>query len=244
VLRVIPWIGLLLGAAGVFALVWGARPGWRRAMRAGGSLSDALARAAVAAAGLFGLARWASLAAARFPALDVPDPLLPAALEKAVPGFSALATAALGTSALAAAAAVVAIASRDPFFRKAAVRAAVAAGVLVVLFPSRFHSIGELGLEVIPAAAAMAWLFGAAFLLLKDHVAAWVLFGALAFGGRACLALLSQTAAPDRAAGWVGVVLVAMAAVILLAGRRGAATAVAADGTTGGRGDGATGGTP
>jgi hypothetical protein len=233
VLRVIPWIGLLLGAAGVFVLVWGACPGWRRAMRAGGSLADAFARAAIAAAGLFGLARWASLAAARFPALDVPDPLLPSALEKAVPGFSALATAALGTGALAAAAAVVAIASRDPFFRKAAVRAAVAAGVLIVLFPSRFHSIGELGLEVIPAAAAMAWLLGAAFLLLKDHVAAWVLFGALALGGRACLALLSQTAAPDRAAGWVGVVLVAATAALLLAGRRKAAIAVMADGARG-----------
>jgi hypothetical protein len=242
VLRVIPWIGLLLGAATVFALVWGARPGWRQAMRAAGGLPDALARAAVAALGLFGLARWTALATARFPALDVPDPALPSALEKAVPGFSALTSAALGTGALAAAAAVAAIASRDPFFRKPAVRAAVAAGLVIVLFPSRFHSIGELGLEVIPAAAAMAWMFGSAFLLLKDHVAAWVLFGALAFGGRACLALLSQTAAPDRAAGWVGALLVAAAAAILLAGRRGAATAAPADGSTGGRGDGATGG--
>ena len=220
VLRVIPWIGLLLGAAAVFTLVWGARPGWRQAMRGAGSLPDAFARAAVAAAGLFGLGRWAALASARFPALDVPDPSLPSALEKAVPGFSALATAALGTGALAAAAAVVAIASRDPFLRRGPVRAAVAAGLLIVLFPSRFHSIGELGLEVIPAAAAMAWLFGAAFLLLKDHVAAWVLFGSLAFGGRACVALLSQTAAPDRASGWLGAVLLAVTAAVLLAGRR------------------------
>jgi len=242
VLRVIPWIGLLLGAAAVFALVRGARPGWRQAMRTGGSLADAFARAAVAAVGLFGLSRWAALAAARFPALDVPDPSLPGALEKAVPGFSALASAALATSALAAAAAVVSIASKDPFFRKAAVRAAVAAGLVVLLFPSRFHSIGELGLEVIPAAAAMAWMFGAAFLLLKDHVAAWVLFGALAFGGRACAALLSQTAPPDRAAGWVGVLLLAAASAALLAGRRAAAPAEPAA-LPGGRAPGEGGGT-
>jgi hypothetical protein len=60
---------------------------------------------------------------------------------------------------------------------------------------------------------------------LKDHVAAWVLFGALAFGGRAAAAILGQTAAADRTAGWVGVALIAIAVVGLLAGRREAVSA-------------------
>jgi hypothetical protein len=214
------WIGILLAAAVLFVLLAGARPGWRRAMRAGGSLWDAFARAAISAAGLFGLSRWAAVATARFPALDVPDPSLPSALEKAVPGLSALTSAAFGTSLLAASVAVLAMAARDPFFRKPAMRVAALLAVLIVLLPSRFHSPAELLLDFLPAAAAVAWLLGVAFLLLKDDVASWVLFGAIAFGGRACLSLLSQSAPADQAAGWVGAALLAVTAVALVAGRR------------------------
>jgi hypothetical protein len=91
----------------------------------------------------------------------------------------------------------------------------------------------------LPALAVAVWLGVVAFVLLKDHVAAWVLFGALAFGGRAAAALLGQSAAADRAAGWVAVALIAVAVIGLLAGKREAGTAL--DGATGGRGDGAMG---
>jgi hypothetical protein len=65
-----------------------------------------------------------------------------------------------------------------------------------------------------------AWLGFVAFGLLKDHAAAWVLFGALFFGGLEAAELLSQPAPPDQASGWAVVVLVALAATALVAGRR------------------------
>jgi hypothetical protein len=65
-----------------------------------------------------------------------------------------------------------------------------------------------------------AWLAFCVFGLLKDHAAAWVLFGALYFGGFRAVELLVQPAAPDRVAGWTVAVLVILASAALLAGRR------------------------
>ena len=227
------WIGIVVAAVVAFVLVGGARPGWRRAVRRSGRLGDAFLRAAIVTAGLFGLGRWMALLAARFPAFDVPNPTLPAALEKAVPGLACLASAAFSTLVVASGAAVVAIAAPEPFFRKPFARAAALAGLVLIVLPTGFHSGAEFALDLLPPLAAAAWLAVAAFLVLKDHVAAWVLLGALAFGGRAAAALLGQSAQADRAAGWVGVALIAAAAVSLLAGGRDVATAVPADGATG-----------
>jgi len=68
--------------------------------------------------------------------------------------------------------------------------------------------------------AFAAWAGVCAFLLLRDHAAAWALFGILAFGGRVALELLGQPAAADRTAGAVAVLLLAAVALALLAGRR------------------------
>lgn len=217
---IILWIGVLLVAVVVFVVVAGARPGWRPAMRTKGRLSDALLRAAIAAAGFIGLGRWSAVFAARFPAFNVPDPSLPTALEKAVPGFASLASAAFATLALASVAAVAAIAAREPFFRKRAARAAALAGLVLVLLPMSLHSVTEFVVDLLPPLAVAVWLGVVGFVLLKDHVAAWVLFGALAFGGRAAAALLEQSAAADRAAGWVAVALIAVSVIGLLAGMR------------------------
>ena len=59
-----------------------------------------------------------------------------------------------------------------------------------------------------------------AALLLRDHAAAWALFGLFAFGGRDALWLLIQPASADKAAGITAVVLLAAAAIGVLAGRR------------------------
>jgi hypothetical protein len=71
--------------------------------------------------------------------------------------------------------------------------------------------------------ATLAWLAFCALVLLGDHAAAWVFFGALALGGPAVGDLLSQGAAADRAAGWGAAALLAVAVVALVAGRREAA---------------------
>ena len=102
-------IGFVCLAGFGFILLSGARPGWRAALRRSGSLGDALARALVAAAGTAGLARWTSVASARFPALFDPDPSLPRALERALPGFAGFWSAATGTFVLAVIAAVAAL---------------------------------------------------------------------------------------------------------------------------------------
>ncbi|HLN92757.1 MAG TPA: hypothetical protein VK389_02770, partial [Thermoanaerobaculia bacterium] len=81
----------------------------------------------------------------------------------------------------------------------------------------------------IPEILMVAWLAFVAFGLLKDHAAAWVLFGALYFGGLRAGELLVQPAPPDRAAGWTVIVLVLLAAAALVAGRRQRPEAAAAE---------------
>jgi len=72
----------------------------------------------------------------------------------------------------------------------------------------------------VPPLLMLAYLAAVAFWLLKDHVGAWVLFGVLTFGGRAAAALIVQPARADQVSGWTGLLLVLLAAVALLAGRR------------------------
>ncbi len=210
---------LLCGLAIAFVLFSGARPGWRRA-RLSGSLRDAGLRAAVAALGLAGLARWEALAAARFPAAFSFDPSLPDSLQTAFPPVAVLWSAARSTVAVAAVAAVVALALPHPVFRKPLGRLLAALAVFFALVPTSFHSAPEFAASFVPPLLMLAALAAAAFWLLKDHVAAWVLFGVLTFGGRAAAALLAQPARADRLSGWMGLLLVLLAAAALLTGRR------------------------
>jgi hypothetical protein len=213
-------IALLLAAGLGFVLLSGARPGWRAALRRSGSLKDALARAGVAAVGTAGLARWIAVASSRFPALFEPDPALPRALERLLPGYAGFWSAATTTFSVAAVAATIALAARTPTARHPSLRALAALGILVALLPIGARSAGEFAAAWVPDVLMAAWLGFVAFGLLKDHAAAWVLFGGLYFGGLRAAELLSQPAPPDRAAGWAVVVLVVLAAGALVAGRR------------------------
>jgi Type II CAAX prenyl endopeptidase Rce1-like len=203
-----------------FALLSGARPGWAEAIRRRGRPGEALLRAGIAAAGAAGLARWARVISWRVPSLYEPDPSLPGGLETAFPPIDFLWSAARGTFLLAAVAAAAALALRGRFFQTAAGRALGAVTVLVALLPSRFHSVAEFAAEALPTILAAVWLAAAAAFLLRDHAAAWVIFGLLSLGLRDALDLLGQPAPADRAAGAVAVALLAGAGVALLAGRR------------------------
>jgi hypothetical protein len=218
-------IGLivLLVAFGIaFVLFSGARPGWGRARRAG-SLGDAVLRAAVAAVALASVARLESLIAARFPGVFSVDPSLPSSLETAVPGFSVLWSALRTTVAFAAAAAVAALALSHPTFRKPLGRALAAVMLIVALAPASVHSAAEFAAGLLMPALSLAALGAVAFGLLRDHVGAWILFGAFSFGGRAAAAMLAQPAAVHKASGILGLALVLLAAVALVTGRRAAA---------------------
>ncbi len=213
-------LAILLAAIVGFVLCAGARSGFPQALRRKGSLGDAMLRAAIAAGGLVGLSRWFHVIASRVPALYEPDPSLPSSLQFAVPAIDVLWTAGRGGFALAAMAAVAALAWRSDFFRTPAGRALGILAVLVVLLPSNLHSAGEFVAEYVPGLLIAAWLAVAAFGLLRDHAAAWVLFGLLALGGRAALELLAEPAAADQAAGGFAVVLLVLAGVAILTGRR------------------------
>jgi hypothetical protein len=208
---------MLCAAAIAFVLVSGARPGWRRALRRG-PIGSAFARAAIAVIGVAGLLRWARVAAARFPASFGFDPSLPQSLESAVPGFAVLWAAVRSTLLVAAVASVAALAAS--FFRKPGLRMLAAAAILLALFPTSFHSVGELAASFLPSTLTAAWLAFAFFLLLADDATAWVLFGALTYGLGGAARLLLQPASADRASGVIALLLVAVAAVVLIAGRR------------------------
>jgi MFS family permease len=213
-------IGFVCLAGFGVILLSGARPGWRAALRRSGSLADALVRAVIAAAGTAGLARWRSVASARYPALFEPDPSLPGSLERALPGFAGFWSASTATFFLAVIAAVAALAWKETAFRQTAWRVVAFAAILLALAPGGSRSAAEFAAAFLPEALMAAWLAFCVFGLLKDHAAAWVLFGAIYFGGMRAAELLGQSAAQDRAAGWSVVVLVVLAAVALLAGRR------------------------
>jgi Type II CAAX prenyl endopeptidase Rce1-like len=213
-------IALVLAAGVGFVILSGARPGWRAALRRSGSLGDAFGRAAVAAIGTAGLARWISVAASRFPSLFEIDPTLPRPLERWLPGYAGFWSAATATFALAVIAAAVALATRTPTAQQRPWRVLFLGALVLALVPVGARSGGEFAAAFLPEIVTAGWVGFVAFGLLKDHAAAWVLFGGLYFGGNRAAELLGQPAPPDRAAGWAVVVLVLLAAGILLAGRR------------------------
>jgi hypothetical protein len=137
-----------------------------------------------------------------------------------VPAVDILWNAARGTFALALPAAVVALAARQTFFRTTAGRVLGLLAIAVAMIPTSVTTTGAFVADYVPSLLTAAWLGICAFVLLRDHAAAWVLFGLLTFGGRGALELLTQTAADDRAAGALAVVLLVVAGIALLAGRR------------------------
>jgi Type II CAAX prenyl endopeptidase Rce1-like len=211
---------LLLMAFVGFSLISAARPGWTVALRRKGTLGDAFLRAAIAAAGAAGVARWARVIFSRVPSLYEPDPSLPSSLEARFPSIDVLWSTGRGIFFLAALAAVAALALRSRFFQTTLGRLLGAAAVLVALLPSGFHSFTEFVTDALPTVFGAVWLAAAAALLLRDHAAAWVLFGLFSLGLRDATDLAAQPATADRASGGVAVLLLAGAAVALLAGRR------------------------
>ena len=213
-------LAILVAAAVGFVVYGGARPGWGAALRRKGTLSDALLRAGIAAGGMLGLARWFHVVSSRVPALYDPDPTLPASLQYAIPAVDVVWEAARGGFAFAAMAAGAALALASPFFRTRTGRLLGVAAVLVALIPSSAHSPAEFASSLLPALFAAAWIAVCAFALLRDHAAAWAIFGLLAFGAREAIGLLAQPAAADRAAGAWSLLLLALAGIALLGGPR------------------------
>jgi membrane protease YdiL (CAAX protease family) len=213
-------LAILLVACVGLVLCAGARPGWGAALRRKGGLADAFLRAAIAAAGLGGLSRWFHVVSSRVPALYDPDPSLPGSLGNAVPAVDAVWAAARGAFGLAAVAAVAALAWRSTFFRTAAGRALGVLALIVVMLPSELRSPAEFTMEFLSGLLAAAWIAVCAFGLLRDHAAAWVLFGLFSFGGRAAADLFAQPAAADRAQGGLALVLLVLFGLMMLAGRR------------------------
>ena len=125
-----------------------------------------------------------------------------------------------GRSSLAALAATAALAARTAFFRSARGSALGFAALAIALLPSSVTTPGAFLADYLPSVLAAAWLAASAFLLLRDHAAAWVLFGLIALGGRGAVELMAQPAPPDRAAGGFALLLLAAVGVALLAGRR------------------------
>ena len=213
-------IAILVVASLGFVLLSGARPGWSVALRRKGSLGDALLRAGIAAAGLAGLSHWFHVVSSRVPALYDPDPTLPGSLNNAVPAVDAVWAAARGAFGLAAVAAVVALAWKSTFFRSTAGRALGVLAIAVVLLPGQLRSMPEFTMELVSALLAAAWIAVCAFALLRDHAAAWALFGLFALGGRTAVELLAQPAASDVAQGGLALILLVLFGLALLAGRR------------------------
>ncbi|MEP6994051.1 MAG: hypothetical protein ABI968_05965, partial [Acidobacteriota bacterium] len=125
--------------------------------------------------------------------------------------------------ALAAMAAAASLAMRSTFFQTTRGKVLGLLAIAVAMLPSDLESPAGFLTDYAPGLLMAAWLGVCAFGLLRDHAAAWVLFGLAAFGGRGAIELLAQPAAADRAAGWLAVVLLVLAGVALLAGRRDAA---------------------
>jgi len=113
-----------------------------------------------------------------------------------------------------------AIGSREPFLKTGPGRLLVLLGLVLVLIPGSFHSPLAFFGALVPDLLIVAWLAIAAFALLRDHVAAWVLFGVFVSGGSAVAGLLGQPAPADQAAGWMSLAALVIAAAGLLAGGR------------------------
>ncbi|HEY1435531.1 MAG TPA: hypothetical protein VGG65_09165, partial [Thermoanaerobaculia bacterium] len=215
--------GLLVVACVGLVLLGAARPGWGAALRRKGSLGDAVLRAGLAAAILLGLSRWFHVLEARIPGLYDPDPSLPGSLASAIPALDAVWGAARGVFGVATLAAGAALAWHSAFFRTTAGRALGVLALVLVLTPSNLRSPAEFGFEFATGVLAAGFAALCAFGLLRDHAAAWALFGLFSFGGRGTIELLGQPASADRAAGGAAAVLLVLAALALLAGARDAA---------------------
>jgi hypothetical protein len=189
-------------------------------LRRRGSVGDAIVRAGIATAGLLGLVQWFHVVSSRVASLYDPDPSLPGSLQYPVPAVDVVWTAARGGFAIAALAAAAALALRSNFFRRTTGRVMGLAAIGVALLPTDLRSVGGLIADYLPGLLIAAWLALCAFFLLRDHVAAWALFGLFAFGGREALELLAQPAPADRAAGLLALLLLGAVAVAMLAGRR------------------------
>jgi MFS family permease len=216
----IAWLGILLVAALGFVLLSAARPGWEWALRRRGTLRDAVLRAAIAAGGLAGLGHLLHLVASRVPSLYEPDPTLPASLQYVAPALEVLWAAGRATFSVAVLAAVAALAVRGAFFRTAAGRALGLLAIAVAMLPTTLSRPSAFLADYVPTILIAAWMALCAFVLLREHAAAWVLFGLFTFGGRGAVELLVQPAPADRDAGALTVVLLAVAGVALLAGGR------------------------
>ena len=213
-------IVVLCGVMIAFVLLDGARPGWRRALRTQGTIGDAVLRAAIGAVGIIGLERWSRPLSERVPDLFEIQPTLPPGLEAAVPAVAVLWATLRFALVAGALAAVVVISSREPFFRKPAGRILVLVGIALVLMPTAFHTpLGFLG-TLVPDLVTAVWLGVTAFVLLRDHVAAWVLFAVFVSGGPSVARLLEQPAPADQAAGWMSLALLVIGAAGVLAGGR------------------------
>jgi predicted cation transporter len=90
--------------------------------------------------------------------------------------------------------------------------------VILTCIPTSFHSGTEVFAITVSGVLTAAWLLVAAFVLLRDHAAAWVFFGAFASGVPAALRLLGEPASADRIAGVSALVLLAVALAALLGG--------------------------
>jgi len=213
-------LGLVLVASVAFVLLGAARPGWGAVLRRRGGLGDAVTRAGLSAAILLGTSRWFHVIAARIPALYDPDPSLPGSLGDAIPAVDVVWGAARGTFGMAALAAAVALAWNSAFFKTAVGRFLGIAAVVLVLVPSELRAPAEFGFDFVTGLVGAAAVGACAFGLLRDHAAAWVLFGLFAFGGRGAVDLLGQPAASDQAAGGLAVLFLVLAGVATLAGRR------------------------
>jgi hypothetical protein len=211
---------ILVAATLGFVLIGAARPGWAAALRRRGTAGDALLRAVLSVAIVAGLARWFHLIALRVPALYEPDPALPGSLATAIPGIDALWSAGRGAFVAASVAGAAALAWKSAFFRHRYGRALGIVAVVLALVPSDLRSGAGFGFELVTGLLFAAWAAVCAFGLLRDHAAAWALFGILGSGGRVALELLAQSAAQDRAAGWLAILLLGVAGAACLTGRR------------------------
>ena len=88
------------------------------------------------------------------------------------------------------------------------------------MLPSELRSPPEFTAEFLSSLLGAAWIAVCAFGLLRDHAAAWALFGLFYFGGRTAVDLLSQPASADVAQGGLALALLVLFGLALLAGKR------------------------
>src|SRR5262249_43740175 len=134
------------------------------------------------------------------------------------PPVATLWSATIFTLAVAAVASTVSLASRESAFRKKGGQGLSAVALVLALIPWGFHSGVELAWATVSGLVTAAWLIGCAFLLLRNHAAAWVFFGVLTSGVPAAVRILAQPAAADRIAGAGALVLLAVGVAALIGG--------------------------